>query len=181
MTLVEVLIVVSILIILAAIAQPLIGAAKEAALISKTESNLRQVAMETNLYAADHDGTGKYCDSYCMGLPPMPSFERIKSQDLLRPPRAPHPMSPMAGQVYFALFADPYLDGQELKWRDYAIKFEDRAVLYCDPFNNPPNLPLTAGDFIVRRVIGSNVGLSLVRIRDKGGWAERLWWAEHQK
>jgi hypothetical protein len=142
---------------------------------------MRQVHLETMMYLETYDGQGKFCDAFCMGLPPFPSSDRIKSQFVLRPPRAPHPLTPLAGMVYVSNFADPPLDIQSLKWDKYAEQLQGASILYIDPFNNSAKYPLDAGALIARRIYGISYDGSLVSLRDLGDWQKRQWWLDHQK
>lgn len=180
-TVIELLTCISIIIIVAAILQPVFVRAREAAKIAKSESNLKQIATEVVLYQTEYDGVGKYCDAFCMGLPPSPPYGKLKSLFTLLPPNSPHPMTPIAGKLYYGLYNDPNVDGQSLTWKSYAETFQDRSIIYCDPFNNPKNLPLDNGSFIIRRLIGVSLGGSIVKFQDTGEWMERQWWANHQK
>lgn len=180
-TLIEALTALAIIVIVASLLFPVLVSAKQATKIAKSKSNMRQIAQQTTLYQIDYDGIGKYGDSFEMGLPPMPSFERIPTQLTLLPPNSPNSRSPDVGKVYPALFIDPAMDGQTLTWSRYSQELYDGAVLYMDPFNNDPNLPLDNGAFIRRQLFGVSVSGSLIRIYDSGNWPERMWWFEHQR
>ena len=176
-TIVELLTVVAIIAIVAAILFPVFSAVKESAKVTLSKSNLHQRSLETVIYQADNEGSGKYWDSFCMGLTPMPSFEKIPSQLSLLPPNSPSKVSPDVGKVYPAIFNDPEIDLPGMQWKDYAFEKSDGSVLYCDPFNNGAATPLDQGDYLQRTVYGVTLSGSIVRARKRGSWQFPQWWS----
>lgn len=176
-TIVEVLCVMGIIALLAALLFPVLRTVRESALVSASESNLHQLHIETSLYRIDWNGEGIYGDAYSMGLPPM----KVRDKALpllasLQPPRAPHPISVAVGRRYWNYYLDPQLDGLEPSWEEIVVDKRDQMVLYFDPFNNDPGLPLDRGSYISRFLIGVNLGGSIVRKRASRDWMDRDWW-----
>ncbi len=71
-TLIEVMIVLAIVAMLAALAYPVFARAKLASKVTVSISQLRQLHLATMLYQADYDGDGIYGSASAMGLPPPP-------------------------------------------------------------------------------------------------------------
>ena len=175
-TLIEIIVVMGIMMVLLALATPIFTAAKGATQLRVTESNLRQLYVQTSLYRVDYDGDGVYGDSFAMGLPPIRSARTLLPLlTSLHPPRAPHPITQI-GSAYWVYFADPDLDGVTPTWATTTGARQDQALLFCDPFNNDPTLPLDRGGYITRLVVGIDLGGSIRRKRGTGDWMLRDWW-----
>jgi type II secretory pathway pseudopilin PulG len=175
-SLMEVMVVTSILIALAAILLPVYRSARAQAWIMVSKSNLKQIHAQTALYQTDWDGDGVYGTSYAMGLPPWPKSDKLSTLRTLRPPRAPHPASPILGVLYYVMYSEPGKDGSSPLWEQYSQTYQDRSLLYCDPFNNDGRVAIDRGNHLTRYVFGINLGGSIVERRRQGDWMMRSWW-----
>ncbi len=155
-TALELLTVTAIVVLLLSLALPALQKTRQGALETKSKSNLRQIYLQTMLYAADYDGA-PYGTSFQMGLPPIPQPEHLSTLVKLKPPRAPHPLSKTIGTSYYSNYCDPGLDNLPQTWREYSEKFQGDSVLYIDPFNNDPEKPLHVGPFYRRKMIAVNL------------------------
>lgn len=177
-TLAEVLTVIGIVVMVAAITLPVFLTTKDRAKAAVSGSNLKQLHMATVLYQEDYDGSGVYGDIYMMGLPPWPVSDRIPELRSLRPPKAPHPVSNF-GVYYYCFFVQPELDQMPLTWGDYAREARERSVLYIDPFDNDPSISLTYGNSVTRHFLAVDVSGTLMNKRGTGDWLMRRWWLTH--
>jgi prepilin-type N-terminal cleavage/methylation domain-containing protein len=180
-TLLEVLCVMGILALLAAILFPLMFSAKTKAKVTTSASNLKQIYMQTVLYQDQHDGAGVYGSIYSMGLPPWPQSDKLDLLKKLRPPMAPHPLSRELGVGYYSMYTQPELDQMPLTWTEYANSAGPKSILYVDPFNNDPQISLTIGNYVTRHFLAINLAGSLRNVHGQGDWLMRGWWLEKEE
>ena len=171
----EILAVIGIALILCVAMTPVLHLAKDKFNQRGCASNLRQIYLQTELYAAEYDPslTGT---SIPMGLPPEPQINYLPALATLRCPNSPSPSTPILGVYYYHYYSRPSRDGHVPTWKDYTTKYGDAAVMYADPFHNDPNVSLESGNHITRHISGITIGGQLVQRYAKGDWMVRTWW-----
>jgi prepilin-type N-terminal cleavage/methylation domain-containing protein len=174
-SLIELLTVISIIAIVAAISYPVFTKVKLASLESMSKHQMKQIHIATLLYQSVNDGDGNFGDTRVMGLPDV-AWPVIKEFDTLRPPLAPHPVTYDVGQVYVTLWASPDVDKLGTSWEKYAREFGDNSVMVIDPFNNDRSLPLLGGNYIIRKIFSVRWHGGLVITKTTGFWADRSFW-----
>lgn len=178
-TLVEMLVVIGLLCLFAGLVSVLMGPAKDAAAIVVSKSNLHHLQISTALYQSDYGGDGNFGTTHQMGLPKNFAYETLPLLTQIRPPRAPAKNDSVFGICYWVYYNDPNTDRLNPSWADYTASYQGQAVLYSDPFNNAPSLPLDHSPFARKRVIGVTVDGNLVDRFHRGDWMERSWWHEN--
>jgi prepilin-type N-terminal cleavage/methylation domain-containing protein len=174
-TFVELLVVIAVLSILAALLYPTFARAKYSAKIAKTKLQLSQIGKATIIYQIDNGGDGVYGTCYEMGLPPAPPPNYLPILNQLKPPHAPHPLSPEYGQLYYTMYRSP--DASELyPWEQYAERARENSVLYIDPFNNSSDVPLSAISYNQYWVLGITVGNQLISKKRGGQFLDPRWY-----
>jgi prepilin-type N-terminal cleavage/methylation domain-containing protein len=169
-TLTEMLVVMAIIAIVAAISFPAFARAQEAAQVSKTFSNMKNLALALNLYRQDYDPAPSG-SLEAMGLPD--GLKPLgRNYDQLRSPRAPgwygyHPI-PEAE------------DRRRPSWREFTVERGDSAVMLYDPWFNPPGIPpykhWWLDEEAMKRVFGMTVGGSAVRRYKTGAVTLTFWY-----
>lgn len=133
-TLTEVMVVITIVAIVAAIIYPVIVNVKKGAEETKCTSNLHQISLAVFQYQHDFGGDGVFGDANAMGLPPSPDvltgYEQL-AKDLWKCRGAG-----MAGMPY-SLYCYMAADDPDTKgtWTGYASAQQSQAVLFAD-FNH---------------------------------------------
>jgi len=89
-TLIEMLVVLTIVAVLAAILTPVFATAKTAAFGAVSFSNLKGIYVALELYRGDQDKTTEYGSFKSMGLPPFESPNLTRIFKTYKPPLAPH-------------------------------------------------------------------------------------------
>lgn len=135
-TLVEVLVVIAILLVLAAIISPHLATAKRSAQIQTSLSRLRQVYLAIKLYQADHDGSVTYGRRAEMGLPSRRDVDLwIEGKSIPAYPRAmflsacgQHPSDTTIGFTYWFGGSEQ----SDLNWAKNVTLYEERMILVSD-------------------------------------------------
>jgi type II secretory pathway pseudopilin PulG len=168
---------IAIVVIVGAIAYPVIVNAKEGGLKTKSISNMRQVYLALELYAQEHDGspTGSMEE---MGLPPWPSVEYLgASVKEMYPPL--RPSVNWSEYAYNPIPAD--VDKRSPTWKEYTQEVGPSAVLLYDPFFNPQRTDdydmYWQDPFVRKFVMGMTVSGSLVK-RTRAGVLDLRWWMD---
>lgn len=135
-TLVEILMVLSIVALITAIVFPVFARAKMSAKVATSISQLRQLYVVTALYRSDHDGDGVYGDSGSMGLPQFPiDWNTIKSypitEELMTSPCSCHPDTNLGGSCRPNWNVD-LVWSFESQWSGWATKFREGTPLIWD-------------------------------------------------
>jgi prepilin-type N-terminal cleavage/methylation domain-containing protein len=143
-TLVEVLIVVAILAVVAAIAFPVFSRAKEASKRTVSISNLRQLYFATKLYQSDYDGEGVYGSRYDMGLP-IHTYDKSLAnygfeRDLMKSPCGMHPDFPSGTWNVEAAFDNTWWESLTPVYRDgtpmwWDLNCTDHSVKLGNPYD----------------------------------------------
>jgi prepilin-type N-terminal cleavage/methylation domain-containing protein len=169
--LVELLTVVAIIAVLAAISYPVMVSAKKAAARTSCISNLRQYGVAIALYRCDQDG-GECGTPSQMGLPPpqilfyMPQLSGLRCHGELHGPNGYHMNYDVSPPD------DPM--GTGAVWRDYVSHVGSSAILVTDPNHNPQRVVYT--DTIVTAIGLRLDGSVVVRTRAWDGKLGLYWW-----
>lgn len=139
-TLAETLVVVSILMLAAALLTPVVLRAKEASKQSACASNLQQRHLAMSIYRERYDGSSLYGNCAAMGLPAHPGVVYIE----LDTPRKVHecsgyPSSALlpAAYVYKVVCEAPWNSPHKVReWQAYSREVGERMILYVDPNHN---------------------------------------------
>ncbi len=172
-TLVEVLVVISIVAVLAGILLPVLAESKEQAKIAVCKQQLHQLQVALSLYRSEHEGDNLYGPASQMGLPPT----EARLVDVLRLPlkmfqcTAPPNAASRSGAAYMITFSDDKPDPQVLTWGQYAKEEMDQAVVFADMNHGDRTVPLRSPYFPHK---GFAVRLSgeLLTINKPGSWGE---------
>jgi prepilin-type N-terminal cleavage/methylation domain-containing protein len=172
-SLVEVIVVVTIVVIVAAISYPVFTRAKEKSLESQSISNMRQLFIAIEIYRADYGGI-PYGSMEAMGLPPAPSEKWLgASVAALYPPK-----QPPGGYLYFPVPKN--LDRRAPTWEQYVREHTEATVLIADAGFNPLE-PKGASKYyymnpdVEKYVIGMTVGGSIRKQRASGSLVMQWW------
>lgn len=172
-TLVELIIVLSIVAIITAIAYPVIAGAVGRAKESQCMSNLRQFGVAIEMYRNDYDGIGKWGTPAQMGMPhPFVTlvFEKYLSTHLQC-----GGVDPTRGVR--GLYAQFWWNYSDTNWAGYVAKWNDRTIAIFD--TNHRN---RVGAYESPIAIHYGMGLTLsgnVRVLSKRGSPEnQSWWHE---
>lgn len=173
-TLVDVLVALSIVVALVALLTPTFIRALESAKISNTQSNLRQIGMAVAMYRDEWGGEGIYGNANQMGLPCAPQPDRLPILSQLLPPNRSHPSSLIIGYTYKQIFGVGGIIGPQ--WESYSLDAQDSAVIYVDPFFNPPSVQLDESQFYPLFLVGVRLDTSVLRVRRPGEWMLPSFW-----
>jgi len=133
-TLVEILVVISIAIIISALAFPALVSAKEASIRSSSMENLRQLHVALTLYRMDNGGDGRYGDYATMGLPPdlsHPSLKKWFAPSLWHSP-CPNRHAGITKTATYNVFWSPEGTVGIQSWREYSQRRQGESVLVGD-------------------------------------------------
>lgn len=183
-TLVEVIVVVAILAVLAALLYPVLAKAKEGSKMATCRSNLRQRFVALQLYRDTVDGTDVPADSESMGFPahldcvlwPQDCWTNAERRLACS---GRHPRMPGWPVGYRQFWPPPrhftaaYSKEQEAKWIEYLHAAGPGALVLTD-MNHPLHFP--ANDWTIQRAFGIAMDGSLktrVRRGDPNGYD---WW-----
>jgi prepilin-type N-terminal cleavage/methylation domain-containing protein len=174
-SLVELLCVIAILCLLAALTYPAFNQVRERAKVTSCGSNLRQIAMAMSQYASEYGGDGVYGDTYSMGLPPFP-FTGLQQIRVFKCQAVPSEVIPSPKTFpYMGQFTEPDQDHSQPKWADYAIAFKDEAITWYDFNHNSIDVPIEA-ELATKLGLGVTLGGSLVTRRRTGFVWAKSWW-----
>lgn len=180
-TLVEVLISLSIVLILAALTLPVVVSAKAKAGETNCVTQLRQIYIATALYQADW-GSELLGRTYEMGLPPTPSALSIPSGFRSCSGRNPTSCLPGGLQRWYPPPPAPILamtveEVEELQqeWLGHLRRYGERTVFYSDQ-GHQFACPVTG--LAVQRALGIDLGGGLRWRRWRGNPNEQEWWHE---
>lgn len=145
-TLIELLIVIAIIAVLAALLFPVMTKAKDKAQETRCVSNLKQMGMAVNIYRADHDGTDTPGTPYEMGFPV--DHRAAKAYPL-------NELLCRGTQGYAVMFgpfspAAPGLEELHQGWKLMVEKLGSATPMFVDPHHN---LGPSEGAWSVRRAI----------------------------
>ncbi len=177
-TVVELLTSLSVVCIVAAIAYPVLGRVKYSSEEAVSKSNMRQLAMTTQIYQADHNGDGVFGNAYQMGLPCLPEIVNLVDFGRFTPPHAPNPYSEFLGTKYIFLWLPPERDQLLPTWERLASTLQAATPMYIDPFNNSSSLPLIGGRHIRRKIFSIDWNGGVRTLWTTKNWDERSFWLE---
>ena len=180
-SLVEIIVTVSIIAVLTAIAFPVFLRARESANRAHCVSNLHQLDLDIELYRTDYDGQGVYGDIYAMGLPPRiaeglgikmgPGLQHL---GICNGPGRPQGLVPW-GFAYKYVPSAPGLLTGGYQWKNYVQSRQDNALLLFDPNHNDPEVPMHSS-FTTKYGFGVRLNGSLVTKTKKGDIDDLSWW-----
>ena len=151
-TLIEVIVVLSILSVLVALLLPVLSRARDAARVAQAASNLHQIGVALELYRSDNDGEVMYGRAYEMGLPTelslyggpvVPEMLIGGTNGLWSSPCGQHSDTPPAESTGTNLGYFPS-DLDEEPWRAYVEAKGGTAIVAADSNCNPADVPLSA-------------------------------------
>jgi prepilin-type N-terminal cleavage/methylation domain-containing protein len=167
-SLVEILIVLTIISILAAILYPVFQRVKDQAKVARSMSNLRQFSLAMTMYREDHAGPTSLCG---LGTPPGLAV-------LAREHQIPRAMLRTGGSNFGRPNGDVYTymlprspnDGLMPEWQSYYAEVGENAVCILDETQNP-GVTSKFSPFRTLRVIGLrlNGSVQVRRIRGISG------------
>jgi prepilin-type N-terminal cleavage/methylation domain-containing protein len=167
-TILELIVVVTIVAVLVAILTPVFAKAKEAALVSQSTGNLKSAYISIELYRNDQDDANTYGSYTSMGLPTARSEPWVTEFYKLHPPLSPRAVSgdDMLQNHYVA----PWLGFPD--WSSYTLSEQGNAVLVIDPFFNDTRAP--------RKFLGIYLNGSVKWKFGKGEWMESRFWRQKE-
>lgn len=178
-TLVEFLVVISVLALLAALLWPVFIKARTSAKVSVTISNLRQIGQATAMYRTEWNGDGVYGNAYRMGLPCyMEEGVNLPILYTLLPPMNSHPSSSVVGANYWKLFqGEDTLVGRE--WTLYSQVAQESSVTFIDPYFNDASIRLDDPGFYPLHLIAVRLDTSVLNIERMGDWMLPSFWQDY--
>ena len=172
-SLVEVIVVVAIVIVVAAISYPVFARVKEKSLEAKSISNMRQLYLAIEMYRAEYDGI-PYGSMEAMGLPDSPTERWLGSSVAgLRPP-----MNPKSTYLYYPVATE--FDQRSPTWEVYVIEHTSSTVLLADVHFNPLEPKGTYPSYqmnpdVEKYLIGITLGGSIRKKRASGSLVMQWW------
>lgn len=171
-TLVELIIVLSIVAIITAIAYPVIAGAVGRAKESQCMSNLRQFGVAIEMYRNDYDGTGKWGTPAQMGMPhPLavlmfedyvkPGLEKCGGVDPTRGVRG--------------LYAHFWSSYQDQDWASCVAKWREGTVAMFD-VNHRNRVGAYGSPIAINYAIGLTVGGNVRVLNKRGSPETQSWW-----
>ncbi|MEQ1821662.1 MAG: prepilin-type N-terminal cleavage/methylation domain-containing protein [Fimbriimonadaceae bacterium] len=172
-TLIEILVVIAIIAAVAGVLYPVFSRSKQAALETKSISNMRQIYLAIQAYRNDCEGTA-YGKAEEMGLPPAPFEKWIGPAAKLNPPLR------RAGLHYFYYPIPSAEDHRVPSWEDYTETHFGSTVVIADVWfdSQPAKPPYTSwvdDPDAEKYVLGITLDGSL-RKKRAIGHLEMAWW-----
>ena len=178
-SLLELLVVISVILVLAAVLYPVFGSAKEAAKQTKCISNLHQLALAVQMYRTQSGAESEAGDVYAMGLPPQPIHASLPISRQLGQCAGPNRMPLLAptGFPYWYTVPPPgQMTADGLTWGDYVSKVGDQAILFMDTNHNPAGTSIDATS-VTKRVIAACLDGHVVdRVKAGNPWMFIDYW-----
>jgi type II secretory pathway pseudopilin PulG len=183
-TLIEVVVSVSIILLVTAIATPVFSYARENARISSAVSYMHQIGKAVSMYRYDWD-TGGFGSAYEAGLPPYDVYHESWLGLTPRPPSSPCGYRPSIGWDNSRHAAD-YI------WRLHAATeghsyelnelktFGENTLIVLDPWCNPSGTDWNNVN-IEKRAIGLLLGGRVMNLRKAGKPDFSPWWTSPQR
>lgn len=155
LTMVEAIVVVAIILLVSAIATPIVNSVRHRSHVTASNSNMRQLFLSLQMYRQDHDGNDASFEFYTLGLPPDRYFIRTwfpKELELWRSPCGLNsnlfslpPMQWLPGHItYSAKYYEPALGIEPVA--NYLRTYRENSVVFLDP--NCNDFPASKGDLI---------------------------------
>jgi prepilin-type N-terminal cleavage/methylation domain-containing protein len=174
LTLVEILVVVSIIAVLVALIFPIVASAKRGASEARCMSNLKQLHAAIEIYRNEWGGGG-YGNPASMGMPP--NLLRVEKEQGL--PSAIHqcregalPGQSFGVYVYFAMYlSDPNANKD---WIEQTQRYGEDAILIADGNHNPN--PMRMSPYFPVFGIGVRLNGSAERKRGMGSPRDTGFW-----
>jgi prepilin-type N-terminal cleavage/methylation domain-containing protein len=169
-TLIEIMVVIAIIAVIAAMLFPVMSKAKDKAQETRCVSNLKQMGLAVNLYRTEHDGTDTPGTPWQMGFPVDHHTAQAYPNNLLCRNKDGYAL--MFGP---ASPAGPGLQELHLGWKLMVEKWGSATPMFVDPYHK---LDKTDGAWSVRRVIAVRLDGS---VRPRTGRFGRdpdyfIWW-----
>ncbi len=172
----ELLVVISIISVLAAITFAILPSAVQPAQVTSTKSKLHQISVAIELYRSDYDG-GEIGDLGDLGLPPVLTIATGPRRFLGLPDKtwvsscAPHPH---AHPAYTTMFYFPSEGGRKLVRA--STDLQDKLLLVADDACNSPDV-LIQSPYVTKRGLGILLNGTLVDRRAQGDLHDPYWWS----
>jgi len=173
---VELLVVVGIIVVLAAIGLAVMPSAKQSAQVSSTKARLHQLSVAFELYRTEYDG-GPVGDLGDLGLPPVLTIATGPRRFLGLPSEtwvsacAPHPHA----RRLTTMFYYPSEGGQKLVEASNVL--QNKLLLIADDTCNPPDV-LIQSSYVTKRGLGILLDGTLVDRRAQGDLHDPYWWSD---
>ncbi|MBL8048961.1 MAG: hypothetical protein JNJ45_09805 [Chthonomonas sp.] len=170
----EVITVMAIIAILAAIAAPHLASARQRAEQTVTVNHLRQSAMALSLYRSENDGDGKLGKPTQMGLPPLKTFAFQFGDRFMRP--LPCSYRKSSDYIYWALdFSRPEEDPEPWEW--VVAQTGEQSPLISTTDCTDPGINRLS---VYERKLGLAVqlDLGLIRRTRTGNDSRLAWWKD---
>lgn len=171
-SLVEILVCVAIVLVVVAIALPILSATKRSALQAETRSNLRQLYIGLELYRQEQDGAD-VGNLYALGLPPVDYYGLVMAKDI---------KPPLAGRYaglgwYYLMPPEPQIVDPTMTtgWLKYNANCESGSILLVD-VNFSEHSPESSSPLLPRIGYGVRLNGSISRYRKPGGPLSYGWW-----
>jgi len=172
-TLVEIVVVISIVVLVAALTWPVFRKAKAQALEASSISNMRQLHVAIGVYRSDYEGV-EYGSMEDMGLPDAPSPQYLgPSVSTLRPPT-------MTSRGYYYYPVPSSIDHRNPPWKVYCPEHLGQTVLLADVWFNPvigdPPYPYYFMDPLTTKYV---IGITLdgnIKRKTAQGPLSLTWW-----
>lgn len=169
-TLIEVLTVIAIVSVVAALVYPVAARAKGAARVSSAKSNLHQIWLATRLYQDNNNSAwtyGSISDMSLCPLVPVTAWDTFWEEYKI----AKMKVSPCGtnNQGILGAFTGPNFmpnDGAT-GWENYSRKYEDESILWVDLACDYHNVPIADTAF-VHRAVGVRVGGNITSTIKRG-------------
>lgn len=170
----EILVVVAILMILAALTMPAFMSARAASKQSVCVSNLRQIHSALSLYRAETDGDGTYGSAANMGLP-IDLSELAKDQHVPRDVFRCAATNPLSAKNLYNVMYAPDGNYGSMNWTQYVGLAYDNAVIIADYNHEFPDSNHFS-PFMTHRGLGLFLDGHVRTVIRRGDWFDYEWW-----
>ena len=176
-TLGEILVVIGIIAVVAAISFPVFASSKNSAHEATCLNNLRQIYGAVSLYRSDHDGEGVYGEASKMGLPPtLVTLVHTKMIVETTLHCTGEPLPRMALPLYMRFWQDDDVEaGMKNSWSAYVQEAGSNAILVGDTNHRTAGKPRLA-PFVTHFGIGLHLDGHVSRRSAQGDWGDLYWW-----
>jgi type II secretory pathway pseudopilin PulG len=185
LSVVEVLIVLTVLALVAALLYPIVVRARDRAKEATCYGNLRNIQTAVALYRADYDGESKYGAPEAMGLPPsiarLMDYGAITKTTMQCPGR---PFSPGLRQAVYTQYwppfgrfapSDSFLERMRAEWLEAVQRMREDTVIVGDLNHDFPGRDVHEGS-VEHRAIGVTLGGQVDTAIRTGSPLNVRWW-----
>lgn len=172
---VEAVIAIGIVIVLAALIYPILGALRASAYEAQCVSNLSQLQHSLQLYRQQSDGSGVYGTPAAMGLPPslrqLLSIGKLSSEVVMCRGRGFDGLPPR----YVQMWGFPGVAEDESNWARYVAEMEGNSIVLVDG-NHRRLSEFRESQFFKHYAFGITLSGRIRRRTDYGSWTSLAWW-----